>query len=145
MKTRTVITIPIPVPDTAFNALCDYMDEVRCKRDIAFVAGDAILAYIASGRARAAEAPGKAPPQGYQWKEIFLPAGTRLKTRVQRRTYYAAVEGDRIQYDGTEISPHVFANAFGVEGRNAWRHVWVHLPYDTTWKIASSLRKPKGW
>ncbi|MFD2366230.1 hypothetical protein [Pseudoduganella sp. GCM10020061] len=144
MKTRTVITIPIPVPDKAFNALCDYMDGVRCKRDIAFVAGDAILAYIANGRARAAEAPGKAP-QGFQWKDVFLPDGTRLKTRVRRRTYYAAVQGDRIQCEGKEMSPHVFANAFGVEGRNAWRHVWVHLPYDTSWKIASSLRQRNGW
>jgi hypothetical protein len=102
MKTRTVITIPIPVPDKAFNALCDYMDEVRCKRDIAFVAGDAILAYIANGRARAAEAPGQAP-RGFQWKDVFLPDGTRLKTRVRRRTYYAAVQGDRIQCEKTSL------------------------------------------
>ena len=37
MKTKMVLTIPVPVPNDMFTALCDYMDEVRCKRDIAFV------------------------------------------------------------------------------------------------------------
>ena len=140
MKTKMVLTIPVPVPNDMFIALCDYMDEVRCKRDIAFVTGDAIKLWIAQGRARAAEAPDNTP-RGYQWKSIFLPSGTRLKTQVRGRSYYAIVENDRITYEGHDVSPHEFANAFGVSGRNAWRDVWVHLPYDQAWKLAASLRK----
>lgn len=136
---RTILTIPIPVPHDAFHALCDYMEEVRCKRDIAILAGEAIKAWIAQARIRAAEAPVKASP-GYQWKQLFLPSGTRLKTRVRGRTYYAVVDGDRITCDGSETSPHAFANGFGVIGRNAWRDIWVHLPYDETWKVAATLK-----
>ncbi|HEU4850964.1 MAG TPA: hypothetical protein VFT37_02285 [Telluria sp.] len=140
MNTRMLLTIPVPVPHDVFNALCDYLDEVRCRRDIAIVAGDAITAWIAQGRKRAAEAPGKVE-MGYQWKQVFLPAGTRLKTCVRGETQFALVEGNRIMLDGRAVSPHEFANAFGVSGRNAWRDVWVHLPYDESWRPAASLKR----
>lgn len=140
MKSRPINLISLYVPDTAVDALSDYLDEVRCKRHIALIAGEAIREWIARARARAAETPDQAP-QGYQWKGVFLPSGTRLKTQVRGRTYYAAVEGNQIQYDGKAVSPHVFANAFGVEGRNAWRDIWLHLPYESTWRPAISLKE----
>ena len=140
MRKDPVLTIPIPVPKDVFNALCDYMDEARCTRHITFVTGDAIKAWIAEARKRAAESPA-AVSLGYQWKSLFLPSGTRLKTRVRGRTWIAVVEGDHIIYDSRSMSPHEFANAFGVTGRNSWRDIWVHLPYDETWRLASSIRK----
>lgn len=140
MKSRPINLISLYVQDTAVDALSDYLDEVRCKRHISLVASEAIREWIARGRARAAEAPEKAL-QGYQWKGVFLPSGTRLKTRVRGRTYYATVEGDHIKYEGKAVSPHVFANAFGVDGRNAWRDIWLHLPYEPTWQAAISLKK----
>lgn len=140
MKRDLVLTIPVPVPHEVFNALCDYMDEVHCKRHITFVAGDAIKAWIADARKRAAESP-TAVAQGYQWKILFLPSGTRLKTSVRGRTMYAVVEGERIIHENRTMSPHEFANAFGVRGRNAWRDIWIHLPYDETWRLAATVRK----
>lgn len=139
MNTRMLLTIPVPVPHDVFNALCDYMEEVRCRRDIAIVAGDAITAWIAQGRKRAAEASERVE-MGYQWKSLFLPAGTRLKTCVRGETWYALVEENRIMFNGRAVSPHEFANAFDVSGRNAWRDVWVHLPYDESWRQASTLK-----
>lgn len=140
MKRDPIVTMPIPVALDVFNALCDYMDEVRCKRHITFVTGDAIKAWIADARKRAAESTA-AIPAGYQWKELFLPSGTRLKTKVRGRTWYAVVEGERIIHDNRSMSPSEFANAFGVTGRNAWRDIWVHLPYDESWRLAASIRK----
>mgnify|MGYP006318809633 CR=1 FL=1 len=140
MKTRMILTIPVPVPNDAFIALCDYMDEVKCKRDIAELTGAAISTWIADARKRAAQSADQLP-KGYQWKTVFLPTGTRLKTIVQGRAFYATVDGDQINYEGRPVSPHEFANLFGVDGRNAWRDVWVHLPYEPIWQGASLLRK----
>lgn len=140
MKRDLVLTMPIPVPQEVFNALCDYMDEVRCKRHITFVAGDAIRLWIAEARKRAAESPAVVSA-GYQWKALFLPSGTRLKTTVRGRTWYAVVEGEKVIHDNRSMSPSEFANSFGVANRNAWRTVWLHLPYDDTWRLAASIRK----
>lgn len=140
MKSRLILTVPLPVPNDMFNALCDYMDEVKCKRHISELAGAAIRSWIAEARRRAAESADQLQ-KGYQWKTMFLPTGTRLKTSVRGRTFYAVVEGDQILYEGKSVSPHEFANLFGVEGRNAWRDVWVHLPYEPKWQGAGVLRR----
>ena len=140
MKSRMVLTIPVPVPDHIFTALCDYMDEVRCKHDISALAGAAIAKWIADARRRAAESDPK-PLPGYQWKAIFLPTGTQLKTIVRGRTFHAVVEGDQVVHDGQAVTPHEFANMFGVSGRNAWRDVWLYLPYEPVWQPAATIRK----
>jgi hypothetical protein len=67
---------------------------------------------------------------GYQWKHVFLPNGTLLRT----------VEDDLIRYHGAEISPSGFVNAVGGTRRNARKTLWILFPDTSTWKLAGTLR-----
>ncbi|UGQ47912.1 hypothetical protein [Massilia endophytica] len=68
--------------------------------------------------------------RGYQWKNIFLPDGTSLRTSYQGTIEFAKVVGDRIvSDDGATLTPSLFANRHA-EGRNAWRLVWLRFPGD---------------
>lgn len=77
---------------------------------------------------------------GYQWKNVFLPHGTLLRTVFNCKNYHALVEGDQLRYDKAITSPSRFANAVGGVRRNAWKVIWVLLPDATTWELADELR-----
>jgi hypothetical protein len=77
---------------------------------------------------------------GYQWKKLFLPNGTLLRTVFGGKNYHGLVEGDRILYKGQAVSPTGFANAVGGIRRNAWRCIWILFPDSKDWKLADSLR-----
>jgi len=75
---------------------------------------------------------------GYQWKNVFLPQGTLLRTVFNGKNFHALVEGDQIRYEKAVSTPSRFANAVGGVRRNAWKVVW---------KLADELRpqrKPTG-
>jgi hypothetical protein len=78
--------------------------------------------------------------QGYQWKSLFLPDGTVLRTVFGGKNYHCRVDNDRIVYDGEAVSPSGFVNAVGGIRRNAWRSIWVLLSTEKEWKLADSLR-----
>lgn len=77
---------------------------------------------------------------GYQWKQVFLPTGTLLRTIFDGKNFHCRVDGDEIVYDGKKVSPSGFVNAVGGVRRNAWKAVWVLFPNSSTWKSAASLR-----
>ncbi|WP_426104050.1 hypothetical protein [Massilia sp. TSP1-1-2] len=81
-----------------------------------------------------------APTAGYQWKHVFLPHGTLLRTLVSGRNHHCVVEDDCIRYKGAEVSPSKFVNAAGGIRRSAWKTLWVLFPDTTTWVSAESLR-----
>jgi hypothetical protein len=77
---------------------------------------------------------------GYQWKTVFLPHGTLLRTVFHGKNFHARVEGDRLLFDGAATSPSRFVNAIGGVRRNAWKVLWILLPSATEWKRADSFR-----
>jgi hypothetical protein len=77
---------------------------------------------------------------GYQWKQVFLPAGTRLRASFRRQPYFASVEGGEIQCDGQNVSPSGFANLRGSGNRNAWKAVWLRFPGSPQWVLADACR-----
>jgi len=78
--------------------------------------------------------------RGYQWKNLFLPDGTSLRTSHCGVIEFAKVVGDHIvSDDGTFLTPSQFANRHA-KGRNAWRFVWVRYPGDEFWIRAASCR-----
>jgi hypothetical protein len=81
---------------------------------------------------------------GYQWKELFLPNGTLLRTVCNGKNFHCRVEKDQLQYEGRTVSPSAFVNSAGRAGRNAWKAVWILFPTTSTWKLAESLRKTKA-
>lgn len=80
---------------------------------------------------------------GYQWKHLFLPNGTLLRTVFNGKNYHCLVEQDRLIYEAAATSPSRFANAAGGINRNAWKVIWVLFPNTRTWKLAASLRPQK--
>ncbi|OEZ59089.1 hypothetical protein [Duganella sp. HH105] len=78
--------------------------------------------------------------RGYQWKNVFLPDGTRLRTCYRHATEFAKVVGDRIlSDDGETLTPSLFVNRY-TTGRNAWRFVWLRFPGDDYWICAANCR-----
>ena len=77
---------------------------------------------------------------GYQWKHLFLPPGTLLRTVFRGKNYHCLVDEDNLMYEGKPISPNGFVNAVGGIRRNAWRSIWVLFPKTTEWKLADTLR-----
>jgi hypothetical protein len=80
---------------------------------------------------------------GYQWKEVFLPDGTLLRTVSNGKNFHCRVEKDQLQYEGRSVSPSAFVNSAGRYGRNAWKSVWILFPTTSTWTLAESLRSKK--
>jgi hypothetical protein len=87
--------------------------------------------------------PGSDPGgvRGYQWKTLFLPEGTVLRSWSYGEHNYARVEGDQIIHDGRPISPNRFAQLFSRSTRNAWNDLYVRRPGDKQFKPACRLRQ----
>jgi hypothetical protein len=79
--------------------------------------------------------------RGYQWKSLFLPEGTMLRSWSYGEHRYAIVEGDRIMHEGVAVSPNQFARSFARTTRNAWTDLSVRRPGDKTYQVASLLRR----
>ena len=91
-----------------------------------------------------AKQPPSAPSEaGYQWKQVFLPEGTRLRASFGKRPYYATVEGSEIKYGECAVSPSCFANLQGSGNRNAWKAIWLRLPGSDEWLLADVCRSAR--
>ena len=107
-------------------------------------AAPALPAPSASQAQAAASAPAVAPADtGYQWKEVFLPAGTKLRASFDRKPYFAIVEGAEIKYGEHAVSPSCFANLHGSGNRNAWKAIWLRLPGSDGWLPADVCRSAR--
>jgi hypothetical protein len=104
------------------------------------IAADAINDWV---RRNSPDAIAMPATNGYQWKQLFLPNGTLLRTIFNGKNHHCLVEGDQILYEGRAVSPSGFVNAIGGIRRNAWKSLWILLPDTTTWKLADSLRTKK--
>lgn len=94
-----------------------------------------------SSSSTSAAASDQAGPYGYQWKTLFLPHGTVLRSWSYGEPRYARVEGDRIIHDGRAVSPNQFARSFARTTRNAWTDLFVRLPGEKHFQLASVLRR----
>jgi len=81
---------------------------------------------------------------GYQWKQLFLPHGTVLRTAFKGKQHHCLVEGDRIMYQGQAYSPSAFVAAVGGIRRNAWKSIWLLLPDARHWQLADAMRVRPG-
>ncbi|CAN7257981.1 hypothetical protein LJR289_001068 [Pseudoduganella sp. LjRoot289] len=78
--------------------------------------------------------------RGFQWKNIFLPDGTSLRTSYCNTVEFANVVNEYIVTDdGASLTPSLFANRHA-KGRNAWRFVLLRFPGDDFWIRAADCR-----
>lgn len=87
---------------------------------------------------------GQPTDRGYQWKDLFLPHGTRLRIQHRGLCYYAQVEGDLLMADGKIVTPSAWAAEVCGSVRNAWRDISVRRNYLESWMQASSWRAAAG-
>jgi hypothetical protein len=92
----------------------------------------------------APESFGKPATAGYQWKHLFLPNGTVLRTVFEGKNHHCIVENDEIHYNGSKTSPSGFANAVGGVRRNAWKVIWILFPNSSVWELAGTLRAKRA-
>ncbi|HEY0061203.1 MAG TPA: hypothetical protein VGC21_03715 [Telluria sp.] len=77
---------------------------------------------------------------GYQWKSLFLPDGTVMRTVFAGRSHHCRVDQHQIMYEGKAVSPNGFASAVGGVRRNAWKSIWLLLPDTKHWQRADAMR-----
>ncbi|WP_395399644.1 hypothetical protein ACHMW6_21165 [Pseudoduganella sp. UC29_106] len=104
---------------------------------------EAIRNYVRPAAAAEAQ-PAAASGTGYQWKQVFLPDGTRLRASFGGHNYFAQVEGGEIKYGEHAMSPSRFANLQGSGNRNAWKAVWLCLPGSEEWLLADVCRAARN-
>lgn len=133
-------TVSATLPNTTLLALLEYSKQSGGTADLSALIEEAIEAWLAA-RDAAPRGKADAPIRGYQWKCLFLPEGTVLRSWSYGEANYARVEGDRIIHMGRAVSPNQFARSFARSFRNAWSDLSVRRPGDKAYKKASVLRR----
>lgn len=130
----------IHLPVTDYLQLDLYLMEARpgVKPD-AFVT-DLVHRWLAVELERSALRERGQAKRGFQWKNVFLPEETTLRTSYCATIEFAKVVVDKIiSDDGANLTPSQFANR-QAKGRNAWRFLWLRFPGSDYWIRASTYR-----
>lgn len=133
-------TVSLQLPSRTFLALAAYLHESGSGAGVEDLAATAIDEWIVQARARG-RTGGASQGRGYQWKNLFLPSGSKLRMTCGGASRYAEVEGDEIIFEGRSVSPAQMANAVGGGTRNAWRDLWILCPGETAWRLANTRRR----
>ena len=137
MKYEAKQAIYLPITDY-LNLEFFLMDNRPGVKPESFVV-ELVKRWLATETARLALRNGQAM-RGFQWKNVFLPEGTALRTSCGDVVDFAKVIGDRIVSDDEKsLTPSMFANRHA-KGRNAWRFVWLRFPGNDHWVRASNYR-----
>lgn len=80
------------------------------------------------------------PSEGYQWKQLFLPNGTKIFMTFKQKKHQAIVKHGAFIFDGITGSPSEFANKVAGHRRNAWRDLYIKRPKDVELVLADRLR-----
>ncbi|MHA4867942.1 hypothetical protein ACXZ1M_09585 [Duganella sp. PWIR1] len=142
-----MVSFPVRLPNEVLEELGAFSGVHWCGWEIEPVICDAIRAYMqpksASPQQQAAVAGtgnDAGYDTGYQWKQVFLPEGTRLRASFGRVQYFAVVQGSEIRCGEQSLSPSAFANLQGSGNRNAWKAVWLRFPGSEQWILADTCR-----
>jgi len=132
-------TVTVQMPTDTLLRLIEKLRRRGGSQDISEAITKAIECWLEDP---ARFAPGADPEDmhGYQWKSLFLPEGTVLKSWSYGENNYARVKGDQIIHNGRAVSPNQFAQSFARSTRNAWQDLFIRRPGDKTFKIACRLR-----
>ena len=136
--TFTTLTVQLST-----NTLLSLVGKLRRRggsADLSEAIADAVDFWLADS-ARFEPGADASGVHGYQWKSLFLPEGTILKSWSYGENNFACVEGDDIIHNGRSVSPNQFAQSFARATRNAWTDLYVRRPCDKNFTLASRLRR----
>jgi hypothetical protein len=139
MDDLSEFTFSVPASAQAFTDICEFMDTYNIKEPLVKVVSCALYDWMAAQKA-ARDLAVATELRGYQWKQVFLPDGTRLRTVVNGEHIIARVDGCSLVYGGNRVSPAQFVNLAHGFRCNAWRRTWLLLPGQAEWQLAGSLR-----
>jgi hypothetical protein len=136
----SVILFSLPASFHTYQNLGNFMYEHGLTQEMFEIVDTAVNAWMSDFLKK--EEQGLAfRLEGYQWKDVFLPSGTTLRTVYKRTSYLAHIKSCAVIYEGRSLSPGEFVNEVAKCNRNAWRTLWVRFPNEDEWKPAMSLRK----
>ena len=124
---------PVYISPRTHVALVDHLWKQRDLRPPDEIVTLAIKEWIARNCVSGAE-------RGYQWKDLFLPHGTRLRIRHKGMCLFAQIEGDLLIAEGRILSPRARAMQVCGSVRNAWRDIYVRRNHTECWTQASAWR-----
>lgn len=131
---------PVNLPLTDFMNLEFHLMETRPGSNPESFIIELVQRWLAMDMERLALRRNGPAIRGFQWKNVFLPDGTRLRATYQGVSEFAKVLDDRIlSDDGESLTPSQFANRHA-NGRNAWRFIWIRFPGDAHWIRAIDCR-----
>jgi len=130
-------TVSAQVPTPTYIALMAQLRRGGRQQDLSSAITAAIVLWLAQQQ----NATAGVGTHGYQWKSLFLPEGTELRSWSYGEHNYARVEGDKIIHQGHAVSPNQFAHAFARTTRNAWEDLYIRRPGDKRFKLACLLRQ----
>jgi hypothetical protein len=109
------------------------LQQRRDPRSLDDIAAVALREWMARNYAQTVE-------RGYQWKELFLPNGTRLRIRNAGLCHYAQIEGDLLIHEGKITTPNAWVAHIAGGVRNAWRDIFIRRNHTEAWTRASAWR-----
>jgi hypothetical protein len=134
-------TWDLPIPIATFQKLCDYRAETQCRAEMSEIVTEAVNQWLEKKQAQRVRGRSPLRPvSGYQWKRLFLPDGTILRTHFRQQHFRAKVERSRIVFNGTAVSPNDFTRVGGGSNRNAWKAIWLLFPGERDWRLADDCR-----
>jgi hypothetical protein len=139
----TTLQCPIHLPSDVLEELGTFTGYFWPDFRLEPVIGDAIRAYMQPAppaQQQQQQQRAAADDTGYQWKQLFLAQGTRLRASFGGTAYFAVVDGAEIKHADRAISPSGFANLHGSGNRNAWKAIWLRFPGSEQWVLADVCR-----
>jgi hypothetical protein len=141
MNMRYDATQPVNLPVEDFLQLELHLMDTRPDTTPHKFVADLVKRWLAVENERLALRRDGPALRGFQWKSLFLPDGTKLRTTFGETVEFATVRGDRIVSDDcTAFTPSQFANRRAT-GRNAWRFIWLRFPGCEHWTLADNCRE----
>jgi hypothetical protein len=131
-------TVSVQLPHPVLLELIAHLEKHGGQQDLSAAMQAAVELWLCEQQS---PRPGQPPLHGYQWKSLFLPEGTQLRSWSYGEHNYAEVVGDQIIHNGRAVSPNQFARSFARSNRNAWSDLSVRRPGDKKWTVASRLRR----
>lgn len=129
----------LPISLALYQRLCHAVCQSGFTLEDWEIGDIAIRAWIARHDPDAVALPA---PAGFQWKQLYLPEGTSLRTVFKGKDHHGRIEGGKLLCEGQATSPNQFVNTVGGSRRNAWETIWIMLPNCQEWRRADELRPP---